>query len=78
MYVDLYGLGYCKPGWLKHEGHCYFRNKTGDTWMNSKVGLEVFNILFSNKDAYSNFVKNRRKRERITDLRREPRHTEYS
>ncbi|XP_078330264.1 perlucin-like protein [Crassostrea virginica] len=32
--------GDCKPGWLKREQHCYFINKTGDTWMNSKTMCE--------------------------------------
>ena len=42
----LRGLGNCKPGWFKHEEHCYFSNKTGDTWMNSKVSLLVLNTFF--------------------------------
>ena len=41
-------LGNCKPGWFKHEEHCYFSNKTGDTWMSSKVSLLVLNT--SNKE----------------------------
>lgn len=46
----LRGLGNCKLGWFKHEEHCYFSNKTGDTWMNSKVSLLVLNTFFSNKE----------------------------
>ena len=49
----------CKPGWLKYEGHCYFRNKTGDTWMNAKVFPSIsmlYAVLL--KFVLEHFVKN--------------------
>ncbi|XP_078328017.1 perlucin-like protein isoform X3 [Crassostrea virginica] len=32
--------GYCKPGWLKHEDHCYFFNERRETWMNARKMCE--------------------------------------
>ena len=37
MNMLLHALGMCKPGWLKHEDHCYFFNQTGTNWTNAKV-----------------------------------------
>ena len=47
IYIFKYCLGDCEPGWLKHEQHCYFINNTGDSWMNSKVGLQISRIISS-------------------------------
>ena len=46
IYMLLQGPGYCKVGWVRHEEHCYFFNKTGETWMNSKVGSKVLKTDF--------------------------------
>ncbi|XP_062583170.1 C-type lectin domain family 17, member A-like [Saccostrea cucullata] len=31
---------FCQPGWVPFENHCYFLNKTEDTWENAKKHCE--------------------------------------